>query len=167
MFLSTNSLLPFHANSRLVLARQLQQRHPIKHLPRNHGRESPSLIRCSSSRVRTSAVDGSEGGRHSSVCMPCPIGASQLGDKRGSQSQSLPRTRRSSPAGQSCGSASSSAPSVRPRPRLQSQPTTSRETQHLSSHQALPALPPFPQLRALPSLAHALSSNNSFLTTSS
>jgi len=41
IFLSTNSLLPFHATlktSLTVLARLLKQRRPIKHLPRNHGR---------------------------------------------------------------------------------------------------------------------------------
>jgi len=136
IFLSTNSLWPFHTTERLGLARLLQQRRPIKHLPRNHGRESPSSLRGSASRVRTSAVDGSDGGLHSSVCMPCLLGASQLGDKRGAQSQSLLRTRRSLTAGQSCGSASSSAPSVRPSPHLQSQTTTISDTQHQSSHRA-------------------------------
>ena len=72
-------------------------------------------------------MDGLDGGRHSSVCMPCPLGASQLGDKRGAQSQSWLRTQRSSPAGQS---------SVEQRSKRKAPSTPTKPNHHEQQHTA-------------------------------
>jgi len=102
-FLSADSLLPVHSTPRLDLARDLKQRCPIKHLqvPRKHGRESPSSLCGSASRVRTSAVDRSDGGATTVSDTVSVLGQLAWWFLPRAWCQSLLRTWRSSPAGYS------------------------------------------------------------------